>query len=49
VFTRNAYMANRESRIRDQIQSDAPAEADDDLYYFDDEDDPYRLDEEFVE
>ncbi|MCH2170375.1 VacJ family lipoprotein [Myxococcota bacterium] len=49
VFTRNAYMSNRASRIRDQIQSDAPAEADEDLYYFDEEDDPYRLDEEFEE
>ena len=39
LFTRNAYMANRASRVHDEDQSDAPAETDEDLYYFDDEED----------
>jgi phospholipid-binding lipoprotein MlaA len=39
VFTRNAYMSNRSSRVRDENLSDAPAEIDEDLYYFDDEED----------
>jgi phospholipid-binding lipoprotein MlaA len=37
TFVRNAYLQNRAAKIRDQ--KDAPAESDEDLYYFDDEED----------
>lgn len=37
AFVRNAYVSNRENKVRDR--ADEPDEADDDLYYFDDEED----------
>jgi phospholipid-binding lipoprotein MlaA len=42
VFVRNAYLQNREHRLRGTTSEDAPpAEDEDDLYYFDDDDDSY--------
>ena len=37
VFIRNAYVSNRKVKVLDQDRSEAPAESDEDLYYFDDD------------
>lgn len=40
VFVRNAYLQNRERRVRDAVETDPETAPEDDLYYWDDAADP---------